>query len=109
MRSTVVLAIAILLATPAGVESALLDVPIEPTDVAQETALHVSTSSPDSLPFEIPAASDFETLPPIDARPGLAPGHAVALATVPEPTTALLLGVGLVGLAWTGRTRPAAT
>ena len=109
MRPTVVLAIAILLATPAGVESALLDVPIELTDVALETALVASSSSPDSLPFEIPAPSDFETLPPIDARPDLAPGHAITLATVPEPTTALLLGLGLAGLAWTGRARPAAT
>ena len=109
MRPSVVLAIAILLATPSGVESALLDAPIEPTEVALEIALDVPSNSPDSLTFEALAPSDFDTPPAIDAEADFAPVHAVALATAPEPTTALLLGLGLVGLAWTGRPRPTAT
>ena len=109
MRPTVVLAIAILLATPAGVGSALLDVPIEPTEAALGIALDVPTGSPGSLPYETLAPSDFETLPEIDGGPDIAQVHSDILATAPEPTTALLLGLGLVGLAWTGRPRPTAT
>ena len=106
MLSTVALASAILLATPADVQAAFLDISVEPIEGALELALDVLSSSPDSLPFETLAPSDFETPLTLDARPNFEPGHAVTLATAPEPTTALLLGLGLVGLAWTGRPRP---
>jgi hypothetical protein len=44
-------------------------------------------------------ATDFIVLG--DPTPGVAP-----LASVPEPQTAMLLGTGLLGLAWSARTRP---
>jgi hypothetical protein len=105
MRSTAALAIALLIATPAVVESAFLDAPLEPTQVAVGIALDLPAGSPESSSFEIFAPADFGNPGTTGAGPEFAPAHAVILATAPEPTTALLLGLGLVGLAWTGRPR----
>jgi hypothetical protein len=105
MRSTAALAIAMLLATPAVVESASLDVLFEPVGPALGIHLTTPADAPEFAPLVMFSPGDLEIAATTEPGPSPAPGQNVFLATAPEPTTALLLGLGLVGLTWTGRPR----